>query len=93
MNPEEAQAKFGALHSAATRRPEERTARGKLPDSHYQEVARLVRAAVLGGFPIRETVASQLHSIVPTLDRWIRKAKDLGYLDEDELPRRKNPEA
>lgn len=75
-----------------TSRPEQRTARGKLPDSHYAEVARRARAAVVGGFPVRETVAKEMHATVPTLDRWIRKAKDLGYLDEDELPRRKNPE-
>lgn len=73
-------------------RPGERTARGKLPDAHYQEVAQRVRAAVLGGFPVRATVAADMNTSVQTLDRWIRKAKDLGYLDEDELPRRKNPE-
>lgn len=73
-------------------RPGERTARGKLPDSHYEEVAERVRAAVLGGFPVRKTVAADMNTSIQTLDRWIRKAKDLGHLDEDELPRRKNPE-
>ncbi|NDK92306.1 hypothetical protein GYA93_22500 [Gordonia desulfuricans] len=91
-DPAEADAEYRRLASAAKQRPEERTARGKLPDSHFQEVAQRVRAAVVAGFPVRETVAGDMHTTVPTLDRWIRKAKDLGYLDEDELPRRKNPE-
>ncbi|MCZ4536348.1 hypothetical protein O4159_12895 [Gordonia terrae] len=73
-------------------RPGERTARGKLTDAHYEEVAERVRAAVLGGFPVRQTVAAEMNTSIQTLDRWIRRAKDLGYLDEDELPRRKNPE-
>lgn len=73
-------------------RPGERTARGKLSDAHYEEVAERVRAAVLGGFPVRKTVSADMGTSIQTLDRWIRRAKDLGYLDEDELPRRKNTE-
>ncbi len=76
----------------ANSRPGDRTARGKLTDAHYEEVAERVRAAVLGGFPVRQTVAAQMHTSIQTLDRWIRKSKDLGFLEEDELPRRKNPE-
>ena len=73
-------------------RPGERTARGKLPDAHYEEVAERVRAAVVGGFPVRKTVAAEMHTSIQNLDRWIRTCKDKGLLDEDELPRRKNPE-
>jgi hypothetical protein len=78
--------------AASKPRPEESTARGRLDDSHYREVAEMVRAAVASGYPIRKTVAAQYKTTIPTLDRWIRKAKDLGFLDEDELPRRNTPD-
>ncbi|WP_157127647.1 MULTISPECIES: hypothetical protein [unclassified Rhodococcus (in: high G+C Gram-positive bacteria)] len=41
--------------------------------------------------PVRKTVAAAMHTTPPTLDRWIRAAKDRGYLDENDTPRRNQP--
>ncbi|MFW0791774.1 hypothetical protein [Gordonia sp. CPCC 205333] len=79
-----------ARRAEASARPEAATARRRYGDDHYREVAQRVRAAVRTGHPIRKTVAAQMHCEVPTVDRWIRKAKDLGFLGEDELPRRQS---
>ncbi|UGQ43395.1 hypothetical protein [Rhodococcus aetherivorans] len=73
------------------RRPEAPTSRGRLDDTHYRDVAERVRAAVAIGAPVRQTVAAAMHTTVPTLDRWIRTAKNLGYLGEHDIPRRKRP--
>lgn len=72
-------------------RPEAPTARNKLDDNHYREVAERVRSAVAMGAPVRKTVAAAMHTTPPTLDRWIRAAKDRGYLDENDIPRRNQP--
>ncbi|MFD6677650.1 hypothetical protein ACFWDA_25235 [Rhodococcus zopfii] len=76
---------------ATDRRPDEPTSRGRLDDAHYHDVAERVRAAVTIGAPVRETVAAAMHTTIPTLDRWIRTAKNLGYLGEHDIPRRKRP--
>ncbi|MGV9748257.1 hypothetical protein ACWDTG_25625 [Rhodococcus zopfii] len=73
------------------RRPDTPTSRGRLDDAHYRDVAERVRAAVAIGAPVRQTVAAAMHTTVPTLDRWIRTAKNLGYLGEHDIPRRKRP--
>ena len=76
--------------AALKSQPEAATARGKYDDSHYRRVAEHVTRAAVAGFPVRKTVAQEMNTTIPTLDRWIRKAKDLGFLDDDQ-PNRDNP--
>jgi hypothetical protein len=66
------------------RRPDiEPPNRRKLDDAHYRQVARLLLWAREIGESPREYVAGQLGSPLPTVDRWIAKAKRLGFLRRD----------
>ena len=66
------------------RRPDlEPPGRRKLDDAHYRQVAkRLLWAREIGESP-REYVANQFGSPLPTVDRWIKQAKDRGFLRRD----------
>ncbi|WP_341257065.1 hypothetical protein [Gordonia malaquae] len=84
---DEAAVEYRRLASAAKRRPEERTARGQWPESHYHAVAEAVRAAVRDGVPVRRTVAAKFGVTPQAVDKWIRRCKDDGLLDADEMRR------
>ena len=57
----------------------------KLSSEHYRRVASWVTSARAAGLPIRRTVADNLGVSLATVDKWIRGAKDLGYLEEGHL--------
>lgn len=61
----------------------------RLTDEHLQTVADTVRRAIEGGYPVRTWSAAQLNTAPGTLDRWVRAAKDRGFLGEDEVPRKR----
>ena len=67
-------------------------ARKRLDDNFLSEVADLVVRAVNNGHPVRKSVAAAMNTSPGTLDRWIRAAKDRGFLDEHDLPRHRRPE-
>ncbi len=70
--------------STNLRRPDiEPPNRRKLDDAHYRQVANLLLWAREIGESPREYVAYQLGSPLPTVDRWIAKAKKLGFLRRD----------
>ncbi|SIJ61516.1 Uncharacterised protein [Mycobacteroides abscessus subsp. bolletii] len=57
--------------------------RRNLGPEHYRQVAALLEGAREIGLPPREHVADSMGVSLPTLDRWIAKAKDLGFLPRD----------
>ncbi|MEV6656454.1 hypothetical protein [Nocardia fluminea] len=65
----------------------------RLTDEHLQTVADTVRRAVANGRPVRTWSAAQLHTTPGTLDRWVRAAKNRGFLGEDEVPRKRRDRA
>ena len=69
--------------AALKAQPEASTSRGKLPESHYRDVAERVSQATAAGLT-RKDIARKLETTIPTLDRWIREAKKRGYLGTDQ---------
>lgn len=66
------------------RRPDiEPLNRRKLDDAHYRQVAKLLLWAREIGESPREYVANQLGTPLPTVDRWIRQAKQRNFLRRD----------
>lgn len=66
------------------RRPDiEPPTRRKLDEAHYRQVAKLLLWAREIGESPREYVSAQLSTSLPTVDRWIAKAKKLGFLRRD----------
>ncbi len=59
----------------------------RIDDALLTDVTETVRRAVREGHPIRQWSAKQLGTSPATLDRWIRAAKDHGYLSDGEVPR------
>lgn len=57
--------------------------RRKLDDAHYRQVAKLLLWAREIGESPREYVADRLGSPLPTVDRWIKQAKQRGFLRRD----------
>ena len=57
--------------------------RRDLGPEHYREVAAQLQKAREIGLPPREYVADYYGVALPTLDRWIKKAKDRGFLLRD----------
>ncbi|MFG3617471.1 hypothetical protein [Nocardia sp. NPDC047654] len=68
-------------------RPDQTPRRRRIDDALLTDVAETVRRAVREGHPVRAWSAAQLHTSPGTLDRWVRAAKDHGYLTEGEVPR------
>lgn len=85
-DPEEFDRAAAEAVAALKSRPEASTARGKLDDAHYRRVAEHVSKATAAG-KTRKDIAPELKTTVPTLDRWIREAKERGLLGTDQ-PRR-----
>ncbi len=54
--------------------------RRNLGPEHYRQVAALLEGTREIGMPPREHVADYFGVSLPTLDRWIAKAKELGFL-------------
>lgn len=54
-----------------------------LDDTHYRQVRNLLLAARRMGLSPREYVKDRLHASIPTVDRWIKEAKNRGFLDPD----------
>lgn len=66
------------------RRPDmEPMGRRKLDDAHYRQVAKLLMWAREIGESPREYVSAELNTPLPTVDRWIAKAKKLNMLRRD----------
>ena len=55
----------------------------ELNEAHYRMVADMLISARGLGLSPRQYVAEQLNCSKPTLDRWIARAKDLGFLERD----------
>ncbi|OPX14329.1 hypothetical protein [Gordonia sp. i37] len=60
-------------------------------DPRVWEVSQRALIAVSNGLPVRATVAEEMHLTKATVDRLIKKAKDAGYLDATDLPKRPQP--
>lgn len=60
-------------------------------DPRVWEVSQRALIAVSNGLPVRATVAEEMHLTKATVDRLIKKAKDAGYLDAADLPKRPQP--
>jgi len=61
-------------------RPDHKRGR-KLDDVHYRDVAQMLNFAHECGLSPREYVKEKFSSSVPTVDRWIKVAKERGFLD------------
>jgi hypothetical protein len=57
--------------------------RRNLGDEHYRQVAARLKWGREIGVPPREFAAEQFGVALPTLDRWIKEAKDRGFLRRD----------
>lgn len=57
-----------------------------LTDQFLAQVAREIKRAIGLGHPVRPTVAKRFDVPVRTLDRWIRKVKERGLLEQWEIP-------
>ncbi|KKF01589.1 hypothetical protein WN67_12765 [Mycolicibacterium obuense] len=57
--------------------------RRTLGPEHYREVAAQLQMAREIGLPPRDHVADHYGVALPTLDRWIKQAKDRGFLPRD----------
>lgn len=57
--------------------------RRNLGPEHYRQVAALLLKAREIGLPPREHAADYFGVALPTLDRWIKQAKERGYLPRD----------
>ena len=64
-------------------RPDHGPGKRTLNDVHYRQVANLLTAAREWGLSPREHVATRLEASLPTVDRWIREAKQRGFLPRD----------
>lgn len=64
-------------------RPDYEPGKGELGDTHYRYVAHLLTSALEAGESPREYVKQRLNSSIPTVDRWIREAKERGFLPLD----------
>ncbi|SIL58010.1 Uncharacterised protein [Mycobacteroides abscessus subsp. abscessus] len=62
------------------------------PNDRLHELAWRIESAIMGGEPVRPTVAREMHVSTSTLDRMIAKARAEGLLDGVELPRRPSPQ-
>jgi hypothetical protein len=73
----------GQEDAAMTRlRPDYERGRG-LDDNHYRDVALLLTKARELGLSPRQYVAEAMNAAIPTVDRWIKRAKELGHLERD----------
>jgi hypothetical protein len=61
-------------------RPDHEPGGRTLDDVHYRQVANLITTAREWGLSPREHVAAQLRASLPTVDRWIKEAKNRGFL-------------
>jgi hypothetical protein len=61
-------------------RPDHEPGGRTLDDVHYRQVANLITTAREWGLSPREHVAAQLEASLPTVDRWIKEAKNRGFL-------------
>lgn len=52
-------------------------------DTHYRYVKHLLLSARELGVPAREYVKQRMNTSIPTVDRWIREAKNRGILTQD----------
>lgn len=68
-----------ALREAGTPEPTGRA----WPDEHYEQVAKVARDALANGTGVRAAVAQWGHVTVHTADKWIKQAKQRGYLTGD----------
>ncbi|MEV6323935.1 hypothetical protein AB0M45_22485 [Nocardia sp. NPDC051787] len=59
----------------------------RLGDDHYRQVAEIARDAFVKGLPVREVVGRALHASPYTVDKWLRGARERGYLQRGELQR------
>jgi hypothetical protein len=58
--------------------------RGRSHDEdHYRDVALLLTKARELGLSPRKYVAETMNAAIPTVDRWIKRAKELGHLERD----------
>jgi hypothetical protein len=64
-------------------RPDYRPDGRNLDDAHYRYVVHLLTSARELGLSPREYVKQRMHTSIPTVDRWIRQAKQLEILDPD----------
>lgn len=64
-------------------RPDYKPDGRNLDDAHYRYVAHLLMSARELGLSPREYVKQRMHTSIPTVDRWIKQAKVLGFLDPD----------
>ncbi len=72
---------LGALREAAT--PPEPVGRRGHTDEHYQQVAEVVRQALAADVPVRKAVKQRWIVSVHTADKWLKQAKQRGYLTGD----------
>ena len=63
-------------------RPDHKRGR-ELDDVHYRDVAQMLNFAHECGLSPREYVRQKFNTSVPSVDRWIRVAKERGFLDPD----------
>lgn len=68
-------------------RPDQTPRRRRIDDALLTDVAAVVRRAIREGHPVRTWSAAQLTTSPGTLDRWIKAAKEHGYLTDGEVPR------
>ncbi|MBF6161064.1 helix-turn-helix domain-containing protein [Nocardia cyriacigeorgica] len=70
--------------------PEKHTPQRRTADrALLLEVAGHVADAVAAGLPVQKHVAERMNASTATVDRWIRKAKEWGVIEDAPLPRRK----
>lgn len=64
------------------------------PDEHFMQVAQEYWQAEAGGRPPRQAISERWKVSKVTASRWLRKARELGYLDPDQAryPRRLEPD-
>jgi hypothetical protein len=78
---------FGAALKRVPRIPLKPPAGRRLDDSFYREVAFAYRDAVRRGLNPAKTIAADTHKPASTVNRWIAKARELGYLPPTEQGR------
>jgi hypothetical protein len=69
---------------ARSRRPKLTAPNGRPDDAYFEYLAECYRAAVAAGLPPAKTLAEESGTPPGTLARWIRKARDAGYLGDAE---------
>lgn len=71
-------------------RPDKHTLKRRTADrALLLEVAGHVADAVAAGLPVQRYVGEHMNASTATVDRWIRKAKEWGVIEDAPLPRRK----